>query len=105
MELEYDKALLALHPLWDQRLRSPLRPVGGIKSEDPLGGTSPPSWIAWVIGIIATLGSFRTSVLANQDALEKRDSGEHPEANPESVLADRLTTILNWSSGVLFVAG
>jgi hypothetical protein len=105
MELEYDKALLVLHPLgisvsaalYGQMLGSkvPIRSVGLLHW----------AWIAWILGIIATLGSFRTSVLANRDALEKHDSQEHADFNYQPGIAERLTVIFNWSSGVLFVIG
>jgi len=53
--------------------------------------------------IIATLLSFRTSILANRDGLEKHDRGS--DADYKSGIASRLTAFLNWSSGILFVSG
>ena len=101
MELEYDKALLALHPLgisvsaalYNQMLTSKVQ----IHAEVLLRL----AWFAWGLGIVATLWSFQTSIRANRKALEKYDaSAEHG-----SGMFERLTTFLNWSSGVLFVAG
>jgi hypothetical protein len=49
--------------------------------------------------------SFRTSILANRDALDKHDQGQQSEANYQSGIASRLTAFLNWLSGILFVSG
>src|SRR5260370_37533574 len=69
MELEFDKALLALHPLgitvsaalYNQLIASkiPIRSQWCIFS----------AWIFWILGITSTLVSFRTSVISNRSNL------------------------------------
>jgi hypothetical protein len=105
MELEYDKALLVLHPLGISVSAALYGQILASKVKIHSVGLLHLAWIAWIFGIIATLGSFRTSVLANEDALEKHDTGAGAEANQKPVMTERLTTIFNWSSGILFVAG
>jgi hypothetical protein len=76
MELEYDKALLALHPLgisvsaalYNQMLAAKIT----IQSVYILHW----SWVVWILGIVATLVSFRTSVKANLLALDQHDLGQ-----------------------------
>jgi hypothetical protein len=105
MELEYDKALLALHPLGISVSAALYNQMIGLKVQIHSLWLLYFAWIAWGLGIIATLGSFRTSVCANRNALEKYDVGEHTDANHRLGMANALTTILNWSSGALFVIG
>jgi hypothetical protein len=105
MELEYDKALLALHPLgisvsaalYNQMLAAKIT----IQSVYLLHW----SWVVWIGGIFATLASFRTSVRANQLALDQHDLGQQLDENCEAKWYDLLTTFCNIASGLLFVAG
>jgi hypothetical protein len=99
MELEYDKALLALHPLgitvtaglYNQMTAAKLK----IHSEWSLYL----SWSAWILGLVATLLSFQTSVHANREALDRHDAGEHSETNYKFGLvnaADRKAELDQW---------
>jgi hypothetical protein len=105
MELEYDKALLVLHPLgisvsaalYNQMIAAKVK----IHSVSLLHW----SWLAWIVGMSATLVSFRTSVRANRWALELHDRGERWETNYKARCYDLLTTICNWSSAVLLIIG
>jgi hypothetical protein len=104
MELEYDKALLALHPLGISVSAALHNQMIGSKVKIHSVWLLHVAWMVWGLGIIATLLSFRTSVLANERALEKHDQAQLSDAN---YLAGwhTVTTICNWSSGILFVSG
>jgi hypothetical protein len=75
MELEYDKALLALHPLGISVSAALHNQMIGSKVKIHSVWLLHAAWMVWGLGIIATLLSFRTSVLANERALEKHDQG------------------------------
>jgi hypothetical protein len=69
MELEYDKALLALHPLGISVSAALHNQMIGSKVKIHSVWLLHVAWMVWGLGIIATLLSFRTSVLANERAL------------------------------------
>jgi hypothetical protein len=102
MELEYDKALLALHPLGISVTAALYNQMIGSKVEIHSTWLLHFAWAAWVAGILATVLSFRSSILAISVALDQHD--EDQPANRKSVW-QTVTVICNWSSGLLFVIG
>jgi hypothetical protein len=104
MELEYEKALLALHPLGISVSAALYNPMIGSKVEVRSAWLLHLAWTAWVIGITATLLLFRSSIRANSIALDQNDEDQRLDANRKSGW-QTLTDICNWSSGILFVVG
>ena len=109
MELEYDKALLALHPLGISVTAALYNQMIGAKVEIHSVWLLHSAWIAWGFGIFATLLSFRSSIRANsialdQHDLELNDQDQDVDANHKSGWRT-LTVFCNWSSGGLFVIG
>jgi hypothetical protein len=103
MELEYDKALLTLHPLGISVSAALYNQMIGSNVKIHSVWLLHIAWIAWILGIITTLGSFRTSIFANRTALDEHDIGQ--QASDKAGTPNLLTTIFNWSSGILFIAG
>lgn len=62
------------------------------------------SWICWVVTLTLVLFSFYTSTKALHSAVRQIDSEKPLSARPGGFL-DRLTGLLNFLSGVLFVVG
>jgi hypothetical protein len=105
MELEYDKALLALHPLGISVSAALYNKMVAAKVKIHSVCMLHWAWLAWIVGMSATLVSFRTSVIANRWALELHYRGESWETNRKARRCDFLTTVCNWSSGFLFLIG
>ena len=105
MELEFDKALLALHPLgitvsaalYNQLIASkiPIRSQWCIFS----------AWIFWILGITSTLVSFRTSVISNRRNLDRFDEETLDHSNYKDAWSDFATASLTWGSMFCFVLG
>lgn len=105
MELEFDKALLALHPLgitvsaalYNQLLASkiPVRSQWCIFS----------AWIFWILGMTSTLVSFRTSVISNRRNLDRFDEETLDHSNYKDAWSDCATTSLTWGSMFCFALG
>ncbi len=62
------------------------------------------SWVAWGISATLVLVSFYVSKLAFKKALQQVDADQIYTQHPGGVF-DRLTTVLNVLSGLLFLAG
>jgi hypothetical protein len=105
MELEYDKALLVLHPLGISVSAALYNQMIAAKVKIHSVCLLHLSWMAWIIGMGATLLSFRMSVKANRWALELHDRDERWETNRKARFYDLLTTICNWSSAALLLIG
>jgi hypothetical protein len=93
MELEFDKALLALHPL--------AITISAALYNQLVAATIPPrnrwlvlvAWGSWILGIICTLLSFRTSVISNRRNLDRFDEGKLHASNYRDAWADCATPI------------
>ena len=105
MELEYDKALLVLHPLGISVSAALYNQMVSAKVKIHSVRLLHLAWLAWIIGMLATLVSFRTSIKANRWALELHDLGERWETNSKARCYNFRTTFCNWSSGLLLITG
>jgi len=105
MELEYDKALLLLHPLGITVTAGLYNQMIAAKMKMHSEWLLYLSWSAWTLGLIATLWSFQSSIHANQKALDRHDAGEHSDTNYSYGFANRVTGILDWISGIFLIIG
>jgi hypothetical protein len=104
MEIEYDKALLALNPaaitvsiaLYNQLIAATKVPNDTL----PLHI----AWGWWLFGTICTLFSFLLSKIALQEALAKYEEGQLDTSNYNNVW-HQATGVLNWASGAGFLFG
>jgi hypothetical protein len=108
MELEYDKALLILHPLGISATSALLVALWG-RSATISGWANAclfASWIVWLLGIIATLLSFRFSIALNRRVLELLVEDKLPTGNDEAIKKwDGRNTLATHLSGFLFILG
>jgi hypothetical protein len=105
MELEFDKALLALHPLGITVSAALYNQL--IASKIPIGSQWCifSAWIFWILGITSTLVSFRTSVISNRRNLDRFDEETLDHSNYKDAWSDCATTSLTWGSMFCFVLG
>ena len=104
MEIEYDKALLALNPaaitvsiaLYNQLIAAAKAP--------PDTWLLHIAWLCWVVATVSTLLSFLLSKMALQQALAKFEEGQLTASNYKSPL-NQWTVIMNWVAGGGFLLG
>jgi hypothetical protein len=104
MEIEYDKALLALNPaaitvsiaLYNQLIAAAKVP--------PDTWLLHIAWFLWLAATVCTLLSFLFSKMALEQALAKFEQGQLDASNYKSGL-NRVTTIMNWAAGGGFLFG
>jgi hypothetical protein len=105
MELEYDKALLALHPLAISVTSALVVALWNNRAEVPSYFFIHCAWVVWIFGITATLLSFRLSaklhILAVQDWIAAKD----PHGNQQITRLARWVERMNWFSGGALVLG
>jgi len=105
MELEFDKALLALHPLAITISAALYNQLVAAKIPSRNRWLVLVAWGFWILGIICTLLSFRTSVISNRRNLDRFDEGELHASNYRDAWADCATSILTYGSMFSFVVG
>lgn len=107
MELEYDKALLILHPLGISVTSSLLVALWNKAATIPplAYGFMFVAWLMWLAGIIATLASFRISVALHQRVLDFLLADKNPSGDESVKSRDRQNTLATRSSGAAFVLG
>jgi hypothetical protein len=107
MELEHDKALLILHPLGISVTSSLLVALWNKNAAiSPLAYVFMfASWLVWLGGIIATLASFRMSVLLHQRVLQFLLANKDPGNDDEVKRRNRRNSQATSSSGAAFVLG
>jgi len=59
------------------------------------------AWFSWGTAIAACLYSFLSSSMAMESQISKLDNGDEPVPG----VLDQITRVLNYVSGILFVAG
>jgi hypothetical protein len=107
MELEYDKALLILHPLGISVTSGLLVALWNNHA------TITPfaylcmylAWVAWLVGIVATLASFRISVALHQRVLRFLLADQNPTGDDGVESGNRWNTRATYCSGIAFVTG
>lgn len=107
MELEYDKALLVLHPLGISVTTSLLVALWNKNATiSPIAyGSMFAAWAVWLAGIIATLASFRISLALHQRVLDFLLEDKNPAGDPEVESKDHQNTWAARISGGAFVFG
>jgi hypothetical protein len=107
MELEYDKALLILHPLGISVTSGLLVALWNNSATIlPLAyACLYLAWIAWVLGIIATLRSFRISVDLHSRVLDFLRDNKDPTGDDAVETYNRRNRWVTRFSGIAFVFG
>jgi hypothetical protein len=108
MELEYDKALLVLHPLGISATSAILLALWNRYAL--ISGWAYAflfaSWIVWLTGIVATLLSFRFSIALNHRVIELLVAEELPTGDDEVIKEwDQRNAWATHLSGIFFVLG
>ena len=105
MELEYDKALLVLHPLGisvTSALFVALLNSGSvIHHRNYLFG----SWFIWMVGVVLTLASFVLSARLHKAACAQWQENKDPDKDPSVKCLGFWTGLTTFGSGILFVLG
>jgi len=105
MELEYDKALLVLHPLGisvTSALFVALLNSGSIiHHRNYLFG----SWFIWMAGVVFTLASFVLSARLHKAACAQWEENNDPDKDPTVKCLGFWTGLATYGSGILFVIG
>lgn len=104
MEIEYDKALLALNPAAitvSIALYNQLIAAAKVPRNTSLLHLA---WGFWLVATVSTLASFLFSKMALQKALDEFEEGKLNASNYKSPL-NQATIFLNWASGAGFLLG
>jgi hypothetical protein len=105
MELEYDKALLVLQPLGISVTSALLVALWNNHAKIDSYFFIYLSWILWILGIAATLASFRLSAKLQTQAVVEWIENRDPHNKHTIKVLGCIVEYLNWASGGLFVAG
>lgn len=105
MELEYDKALLVLHPLGISVTSALFVSLLNAKTEIPNRSLLFISWSIWTLGVIFILASFAVSAKLQQVAIKEWEDRKNPNKNPLIKNLGIWNAITTYGSGILFVIG
>lgn len=105
MELEYDKALLVLHPLGISVTSALFVSLLNAKAAIPDRTLLFVSWSIWTLGVILILASFAISAKMQQVAIRQWEDREDPSQNSLIKTLGFWNAIATYGSGVLFVVG
>jgi hypothetical protein len=105
MELEYDKALLVLHPLGISVTSALFVSLLNSNSIIRHRGILLIAWLIWIVGVIFTLFSFVLSSNMHKLAAFEWRANREPSENPTVRRLGFWTDFTTYGSGVLFVIG